>query len=135
MGLCLAVNPNQNRASTIGRIYTVNGTGTLTGMSRVLFSTGETASPLVCINLLYPLGTPLLGAATDPRVGTLLPYAVTAAVHALVLLAYTCLRISPYVDPVVPGGGKPPPQRAALEEVPAPVAPKAQDEQAQVAAA
>ena len=90
-------------------------------MSRVLFSCGETAGPLVCINLLYPIGTTITGGATDPRVGTLLPYAAAAAVHVLVLLAYTCLGISPHADP---GGGGPPPKRVALEELPAPGAPK-----------
>ena len=70
-GLCLSVTPNQNRASSIGRTYTVNGTGALTGVSRVLFSMGESIGPIVCINLLYPLGgndpSGAPASATTPR--------------------------------------------------------------------
>jgi len=83
-GLCLAVNPNQNRVSTVGRMHTVNGTGALTGVvaslppwragagwhwrerachcgmtagvSRVLFSLGECLGPIVCVNALYAIG-------------------------------------------------------------------------------
>ena len=105
IGLCLAVNPNQNRASTIARMHTVNGTGALTGMSRVLFSAGETVGPLVCILLLYPLGTGT-STATMPRIGTLLPYMLTAAMHAFVLCSYITLGISPHVDPQVPAPPK-----------------------------
>ena len=99
IGLCLAVNPNQNRSSTIGRMHTVNGTGALTGVTRVLFSCGESTGPLVGILLLYPIGT--LGGPSDPRIGTLLPFMVTAALHVVVLTAYALLRISPNADPVV----------------------------------
>ena len=95
-GLCLAVNPNQNRASTIGRMHTTNGTGALTGVSRVLFSLGECLAPIVCINLLYPIGSV---DPTSARIGTMLPYMLTAVVHILVLLAYVALRISPHTDP------------------------------------
>lgn len=97
-GLCLAVNPNQGRASIIARLYTVNGTGTLTGVSRLLFSFGEFTAPLVCINLLYPVGRGSL-AATEPRIGTMLPYMLSAVIHAAVLAAYAALGISPsHVD-------------------------------------
>ena len=93
IGLCLAVNPNQNRCSSIGRMHTVNGTGALTAVSRVLFSAGEAAGPLVAILLLYPIGT--ISDPTAHRIGTLLPYMVTAVVHALVLIVYAALGISP----------------------------------------
>lgn len=100
IGLCLSVNPNQNRTSSIGRMLTRNGTGALTGISRVLFSSGEAAGPLVAILLLYPIGT--ISDPTEPRIGTMLPYMVTAALHVLVLLAYVALRISPHADPAMP---------------------------------
>mmetsp|Transcript_40876 Transcript_40876/g.132453 ORF Transcript_40876/g.132453 Transcript_40876/m.132453 type:complete len:144 (+) Transcript_40876:1184-1615(+) len=96
-GLCLAVNPNQNRVSTVGRMHTVNGTGALTGVSRVLFSLGECLSPIVCVNALYAIG----GEGADPRsarIGTSLPYALSAMMHALILCAYAALKISPHVQ-------------------------------------
>lgn len=107
IGLCLAVNPNQNRSSSIGRIHTVNGTSALTGVSRVLFSAGEAAGPLVAIIALYPIGT--VSDPTAPRIGTMLPYMVTAAVHVLVLMVYAALRISPHADPAMPHPAMPNP--------------------------
>ena len=100
IGLCLSVNPNQNRSSSIGRMHTKNGTSALTGFSRVLFSAGEAAGPLVAILALYPIGT--VRDPTAPRIGTMLPYMMTAAVHALVLVIYAALRISPHADPAMP---------------------------------
>ena len=115
-GLCLAVNPNQNRMSTIGRMYTTNGTGALTGVSRVLFSLGECLSPIVCINSLYPIGSDATALPSDPRLGTTLPYILTAVIHIIVLIAYASLGISPSTDPDPAPRGK----HAAAAPLPAP---------------
>ena len=98
IGLCLAVNPNQNRSS-IGRMHTVNGTGALTGVTRVLFSCGESTGPLVGILLLYPIGT--LGGPSDPRVGTLLPFMVTPRPPRC---RADRVRLAPYLTECRPGG-------------------------------
>ena len=88
-GMIAQVGLNQGRLKTIGMWYTVNGTGAISGISRIFAASGQALGPIVSVGLYR-------------SVGWWAPWLFAALLEATGMALYWVLGVSLFSEPEPP---------------------------------